>query len=99
MFWVKGYHEAVVKRNLERPTHTTDALLPLLPNPSDPPKLLEQSTPSGLEGCQDKRNGRKLLEEKGTGSPTHPPTDVNLQLTVAVINPYWLPPLDNPAYP
>ena len=55
---------------------------------------LDQLTPSRLE---DKRNERKLLEEKGTGSPTHPPTAAHLQLTVVVINPYWLLLLDNPA--
>ena len=32
---------------------------------------LDQPTPSGLEGHQDKRNGRELLEEKGTGNSKH----------------------------
>ena len=35
---------------------------------------------SGLEGRQDKRNGRELLEEKGTGSPAHSSTAAHLQL-------------------
>ena len=41
---------------------------------------LDQPTPSGLEGCQDKRNGRELLGEKSTGSPVHYPTAARLQL-------------------
>ena len=41
---------------------------------------LDQPTPSGLEGRQDKRNGRELLEEKGTGSLAHSPTAARLQL-------------------
>ena len=32
------------------------------------------------KGCQDKRNGREVLEEKSTGSLAHPPTAAHLQL-------------------
>ena len=41
---------------------------------------LNQRKPSGLEGRQDKRNGKELLEEKGTGSPAHLSIAAHLQL-------------------
>ena len=41
---------------------------------------LKQPTPRGLEASKTLGMGKKLLEKKSTGSPTHPSTAAHLQL-------------------
>ena len=56
---------------------------------------LDQLMPSGLEGCQDKRNGRNYT---GRGRCWKPCTSTNSSTPQTwTINPSWLPLLDNPA--
>ena len=56
---------------------------------------LDQLTPSGLEGCQDKRNGRNCTGRGGCWKPCTSTTS-STPLTWT-INPSWLLLLDNPA--